>query len=98
MVSSSFYVSCSDTYSRLTSGPIFVLGSNEEPAAGVLITDALARGARVVVMEREKAGVYKSLCQANLREGVVYCFVRSLPATLSRWGALPLSSTTACDL
>ena len=90
MMFSSYYVSSLNTASGQTSEPFLVVGCAEGVMTHKLVADAVASGVRTVVMERDKAGAYRRPCQNELLNGVLYFFVRSLPATLSRWQAVPL--------
>ncbi|MDQ5890371.1 MAG: hypothetical protein QG604_245 [Candidatus Dependentiae bacterium] len=89
MICSSYYISSLDQASRPFSEPFLVVGHTEGSIAPQLVANAVASGIKTVVMEREKAGVYRRPCQNDLLSGVLYFFVRSLPATLSRWQAVP---------
>ena len=93
MMFSSYYVSSLNTLSGQSAEPFLVLGYTEGVMAHKLVADAVASGVRTVVMERDKAGVYRRPCQNELLSGVLYFFVRSLPATLSRWQAVPVEKS-----
>lgn len=84
MVSSAFYFSDQFPQSSVSRSLVFVLGSHEHIQAEMLIEQAVQKGASVIVMAREHAGVYRQLCQRDMRPGVAYIFSRSVRDTLRR--------------
>jgi len=95
MIHSSYYQSFLDSASRPFSEPVFVVGEHEVDLCGELVAGALAGGARTIVVERGRVASYCRPFEQDLADGVVYFFVRSLPNTLSRWRAAPLTGSKA---
>lgn len=90
MVFSSYYVSNADSHFVPPVDSFFVVNATEGSSAQEIISDAVSRGARAVVLEWDVARTARGLSCGNLVEGVSYIFVRSIQETLGRWNAVPL--------
>ncbi len=84
MTSSAYYFSDSRLSADDKQPLVFVLGSHEHIQAETLIRQAVEKGASVIVMAREYAGVYRQLFQNDLHMGITYVFSRSVKETLRR--------------
>jgi hypothetical protein len=83
----SYYASSSNVAAILAGQAFYAIPEASGIGVGSVVMAAATKGVRVIVVERGgHRGTGASV--SGFAEGVVYFFVKSLPATLARWQAV----------